>query len=117
MGKLTTHVLDTMHGKPAAEVAVKVFRVENEVRTQVAESQTNSDGRVNQPLLEGDALTAGVYEIQFHVGEYFGRKGVNLPEPRFVDVVVLRFGISNPTEHYHVPLVVTPWTYSTYRGS
>ncbi|RXZ45477.1 hydroxyisourate hydrolase [Crenobacter cavernae] len=117
MGKLTTHVLDTMHGKPASDVAIKVFRVENEVRTQVAASETNSDGRVTQPLLEGDALTAGVYEIQFHVGEYFARKGVNLPEPRFVDVVVLRFGISTPSEHYHVPLVVTPWTYSTYRGS
>jgi 5-hydroxyisourate hydrolase len=117
MGKLTTHVLDTMHGKPAAEVACQVYRIDGDKRELLVSTQTNHDGRVDKPLLEGDALAVGVYEIVFHMGEYFARKGVELPSPRFVDVVVLRFGVNNASEHFHVPLVVTPWTYSTYRGS
>jgi len=117
MGKLSTHVLDTMHGKPAAEVLCELYKVENDQRSKVAEIHTNKDGRSDKPLLEGDSLEVGVYELVFHVGDYFARKGVSVPEPRFVDQVVLRFGIANASENYHVPLVVTPWTYSTYRGS
>ncbi|MYN12516.1 hydroxyisourate hydrolase [Pusillimonas sp. TS35] len=117
MGKLSTHVLDTMHGKPAQGVHVQLYRLEGEQRTQLADVVTNSDGRCDQPLLQGDAVQRGTYELVFHIGDYFAGKGVKVPEPRFVDQVVLRFGIANPAENYHVPLVTTPWTWSTYRGS
>jgi len=117
MGKLSTHVLDTMHGKPAAEVLCELYKVEDGQRSKLTEAHTNQDGRCDKPLLEGESLKVGVYELVFHMGEYFARKGVSVPEPRFVDQVVLRFGVANASESYHVPLVVTPWTYSTYRGS
>ena len=117
MGKLSTHVLDTMHGKPAQGVRVELFSLEDGSRNALADVQTNSDGRCDQPLLQGDALRKGVYELVFHIGDYFAGKGVRVPEPRFVDQVVLRFGVANSEENYHVPLVATPWTWSTYRGS
>ncbi|NYT37867.1 hydroxyisourate hydrolase [Allopusillimonas soli] len=117
MGKLSTHVLDTMHGTPAQGVRINLFRLEDGRREHLAEAVTNSDGRCDQPLLQGSALRQGVYELVFRIGDYFADKGVHAPEPRFVDEVVLRFGVANPAENYHVPLVATPWTWSTYRGS
>lgn len=117
MGKLSTHVLDTVHGVPAQGVAIELYRVEHDSRHLLKQTATNSDGRCDEPLLTGPALTRGVYELVFHAGDYFAQRGVELPEPRFVDQVILRFGVANPDENYHVPLVVTPWTWSTYRGS
>ncbi|MCI2808398.1 hydroxyisourate hydrolase [Eoetvoesiella caeni] len=117
MGKLSTHVLDTMHGKPAQNVGIKLYAIRGETRHLLKEATTNSDGRCDEPLLQGEGMKAGVYELVFGAGDYFAQKGVKMPKPRFLDQVVLRFGIADPTENYHVPLVVTPWTYSTYRGS
>ena len=116
MGRLTTHVLDTAHGKPGTGIAVTVYRLDGE-RREVAHTITNHDGRCDRPLLEGTALEAGKYEIVFAAGDYFRALGLDLPEPLFVDEVALRFGIANVDEHYHVPLLVSPWSYSTYRGS
>ncbi len=116
MGRLTTHVLDTAAGRPGAGIAVTVYRLDGERRI-VARAVTNSDGRCDQPLLEGAALEAGKYEIVFAAGDYFRTQGLDLPEPPFVDEVALRFGIARPEQHYHVPLLVSPWSYSTYRGS
>jgi 5-hydroxyisourate hydrolase len=117
MGRLTTHVLDTAQGKPAAGVVLSVFAVDGERRRQVAAATTNADGRTAAPLLEGEALRAGVYEIVFAVADHFARTGIALPSPPFVGDVVLRFGVADPNAHYHVPLLVSPWSYSTYRGS
>ena len=117
MGKLTTHILDTANGMPGAKVTVVLFRLDGEQRKQILGTQTNSDGRCDRPLLEGDALLVGRYELVFSVGDYFRKFGQGLPEPLFVDEVVLRFGVADATEHYHVPLLVSPWSYSTYRGS
>ncbi|WEN43171.1 5-hydroxyisourate hydrolase [Thauera sp. GDN1] len=116
MGRLTTHVLDTAHGKPGVGIAVTVYRLDGE-RREVARTVTNHDGRCDAPLLEGAALEAGKYEIVFAAGDYFRALGLDLPEPPFVDEVALRFGIANVDQHYHVPLLVSPWSYSTYRGS
>jgi 5-hydroxyisourate hydrolase len=117
MGRLTTHVLDTTQGRPGSGIDVSVARVEGDARRVVATARTNADGRCDRPLLEGDALVPGVYEITFAVAAYFARSGVALPEPPFVGDVVLRFGVADGGQHYHVPLLVTPWSYSTYRGS
>jgi 5-hydroxyisourate hydrolase len=116
MGRLTTHVLDTAQGKPAAGVEVVLYRVNPELQ-ELAREQTNHDGRLNQPILEGEELVAGVYEMVFQAGDYFRNQSLDLAEPLFVDEVVLRFGISQPDQHYHVPLLVSPFAYSTYRGS
>lgn len=116
MGRLTTHVLDTAGGRPGAGIAVTVYRLDGE-RREVARTVTNPDGRSDRPLLEGPALEAGKYEIVFAAGDYFRAQGLNLPEPPFVDEVALRFGVASPDQHYHVPLLVSPWSYSTYRGS
>ena len=115
MGRLTTHVLDTAAGAPAAGLTVELFRLDSG-ETRVAVARTNADGRVDRPLLEGEALTAGTYELRFHVGDYL-RSRHDLPEPAFLDVVPIRFGIAAPHEHYHVPLLISPYGYSTYRGS
>jgi 5-hydroxyisourate hydrolase len=117
MAKLSTHVLDTAHGRPAAGVAIALYRVEGDERTLLARAVTNSDGRCAAPLLEGDAFEAGRYELVFAAGDYFAAQGVALPAPRFVDRVTIAFGVAPPVQNYHVPLVVTPWSYSTYRGS
>ncbi|MFC4931680.1 hydroxyisourate hydrolase [Massilia sp. GCM10023247] len=117
MGKLSTHVLDTAHGRPAAGVAVELYGVDDGERTLLAQALTNADGRCTAPLLEGEALRAGCYELVFAAGDYFAAQGVALPEPRFVDRVTIAFGVADPSQNYHVPLVVTPWSYSTYRGS
>ena len=117
MGRLTTHVLDTAHGKPAAHLEVRLFRLDGEDRAVVKSIRTNADGRADAPLLEGEALTPGVYELEFHVGAYFAGLGLNLPEPGFLDMVPVRFGVADAGGHYHVPLLVSPFGYSTYRGS
>ena len=116
MGRLTTHVLDTMHGRPGAGVAIRLYRVDGE-RRLLKSALTNADGRCEAPLLEGAALERGAYELVFDIGAYFRGRGVALAEPPFLGEIVIRFGIAAPDEHYHVPLVVTPWSYSTYRGS
>ena len=116
MGRLTTHVLDTAQGCPAAGVEVVLFRVVPELQ-ELARSRTNADGRLDSPVLDGDAFVSGVYELVFQAGTYFRQQNLDLPEPPFVDEVVLRFGIADGAQHYHVPLLVSPWSYSTYRGS
>lgn len=116
MGKLSTHVLDTMHGGPAQDVKIELYAAVNP-RKLLKTVTTNSDGRCDAPLLGPDEIQAGTYELVFHAGDYFAAQGVAMPNPRFVDQVVIRFGIASPNENYHVPLVVTPWAYSTYRGS
>lgn len=117
MGKLSTHVLDTTQGKPGAGVKVALYAVGDGQRTLLKQETTNQDGRCDSPLLEGDALQPGQYELVFAAGDYFAAQGVNLPSPRFIDRVTIAFGIADASQNYHVPLVVTPWSYSTYRGS
>jgi 5-hydroxyisourate hydrolase len=110
MGKLTTHVLDTAQGRPGAGIAVELYRIEGETGTLVGKATTNRDGRTDKPLLEGDDLRAGTYQLVFHIGAYFKSQG-------FLDVVPIRFRIEDAGAHYHVPLLCSPWSYSTYRGS
>lgn len=117
MGKLTTHVLDTAHGRPGGGIAIALYRCGNDGRTLLGRFVSNPDGRCDAPLLAGEALQAGTYELDFAAGDYFAAFGVHLPQPRFVDVVTLRFGIADADAHYHVPLLVSPYSYSTYRGS
>lgn len=118
MGKLSTHVLNTMHGIPAAGVLIDLYAVHDDGQRQlINQHSTNIDGRCDQPLLKDAELKKGIYELVFHAGDYFSKLGVDVPEPRFVDQITLRFGVAKPNENYHVPLVVTPWTWSTYRGS
>jgi len=115
---LTTHVLDTAHGCPAGNLRVELFRLHAQAHAErLCEHYTNADGRVDVPLLEGEAFRPGRYQLRFHVDEYFRARGVDLPDPPFLDVVILRFGIADAGAHYHVPLLVSPWSYSTYRGS
>jgi len=117
MGRLSTHVLDTMQGKPAPGVVIDLYRLDGESRSLVKSTKTNSDGRTDEPLLTGDAFKLGSYELVFHIGAYFRERGVASGEPAFLDAVPIRFGINEPDGHYHVPLLATPWSYSTYRGS
>jgi 5-hydroxyisourate hydrolase len=117
MGKLSTHVLDITQGKPGAGVKVALYAIEGDARTLLKNAVTNQDGRCDAPLLQGDEMKAGRYQLVFAAGDYFAAQGVDLPAPRFVDEVVLAFGIADATQSYHVPLVVSPWAYSTYRGS
>jgi 5-hydroxyisourate hydrolase len=114
MGRLTTHLLDTASGRPAAGVRVVLRR--DGVPDSLADVVTNADGRLDKPLLEGSAFKPGRYELSFHVGEYFRRQGVKLTDPAFLDVIPLRFAMAEDA-HYHVPLLVSPYGYSTYRGS
>ncbi|HQX06133.1 MAG TPA: hydroxyisourate hydrolase [Zoogloea sp.] len=116
MGRLTTHVLDTAHGRPGQGIAVTLFRLDGG-RRELLRTVTNDDGRCDRPLLEGEAFEAGTYELVFAAGDYFRALVTTLPEPPFVDEVALRFGVADPAQHYHVPLLVSPWSYSTYRGS
>ena len=116
MGRLTTHVLDTAHGRPAAGMALTLFRVDG-ARHKIAAATTNADGRCDRPLLDGVAMRAGTYELDFETAAYFARLGATLADPPFLDVVTVRFAIADPGAHYHVPLLVSPWAYSTYRGS
>jgi 5-hydroxyisourate hydrolase len=116
MGRLTTHVLDTASGKPAAGLTIELFRLGGEAE-RLATFTTNADGRVDKPLLEGATFAAGTYELRFHAGDYLRRSGAGLTDPAFLDVVPIRFGVAAPDQHYHVPLLLSPYGYSTYRGS
>jgi 5-hydroxyisourate hydrolase len=117
MGKLSTHVLDVTQGKPGAGVALELYAVNGGNRALLRQTVTNADGRCDAPLLQGDELRVGQYELVFAAGDYFAAQGMTLPKPRFVDRVTIAFGIADPDQNYHVPLVVSPWSYSTYRGS
>jgi len=114
MGRLTTHVLDTARGKPGAGIKIKLFSMEDG-RHLVATAVTGRDGRTEQPLLDDDTFRAGCYEMEFLVGDYFEDSGVETDEPPFLNEVIVR--ISLAAGNYHVPLLVSPWSYSTYRGS
>jgi 5-hydroxyisourate hydrolase len=117
MGRLSTHVLDTVHGRPAAGVMITLDLLLPEGgRDRVTQTLTNADGRTDEPLLSG-SLEPGTYELRFEIGAYFGGLGIELPQPAFLDIVPVRFGIADPDGNYHVPLLVSPWSYSTYRGS
>lgn len=115
-GYLTTHVLDTARGCPAMGVKVDLFRLNGETREHLASLTTNEDGRTDQQILPVEDFTPGTYEIVFHAGDYLDASGVDPETPRFLDVIPIRFGISEAM-HYHVPLLLSPFGYSTYRGS
>ncbi len=115
MGQLTTHVLDTAHGCPGAGIVIRLYTDEN--ADPVAQAHTNADGRCDAPLLTGTAMPPGRYVLVFEVGAYFRGKGVALADPPFLDQVRIAFGIADANAHYHVPLLVSPFGYSTYRGS
>jgi len=117
MGKLTTHVLNIANGSPAAGMRIELRTITAESSAPARSSETNSDGRCPAPLLQGEELRIGRYSLTFHVGDYFRSQGVALAEPPFLDEVVIAFGIADAGQNYHVPLLVSPWSYSTYRGS
>lgn len=118
MTGLTTHVLDTASGKPAEGLVIDLYRIDGEQREKLKTVTTNSDGRVDGgPLLIGEAFATGTYELVFHAADYLRRHGVALAEPAFLDVIPIRFGVADVTAHYHVPLLLSPYGYSTYRGS
>ncbi|MFO1088269.1 MAG: hydroxyisourate hydrolase [Hyphomicrobiales bacterium] len=118
MGRLTTHVLDTARGRPAAGMAIDLYRIgSNEERVKLSAHTTNADGRVDSPLLAGEAFAPGEYELVFHTGAYQRAAGLEAAAPPFLDRVPIRFGIADPNAHYHVPLLISPYGYSTYRGS
>jgi 5-hydroxyisourate hydrolase len=116
MGRLTTHVLDTASGSPAAGLKIELFLLDGGT-VPLKTVTTNSDGRVDGPLLEGAGFMRGHYELRFHAGDYLRARGVAVPDPAFLDVIPIRFGIADPLQHYHVPLLLSPYGYSTYRGS
>ncbi|RUZ77046.1 hydroxyisourate hydrolase [Mesorhizobium sp. M7A.F.Ca.US.006.01.1.1] len=115
-GRLTTHVLDTATGKPAAGLSIALYHFEGKARTHLKTVVTNADGRCDKPLLAGAEFRIGEYELVFAAGDYLRQQGLNLPKPAFLDVIPIRFGMAEPV-HYHVPLLVSPYGYSTYRGS
>ena len=115
MGRLTTHVLDTANGCSGAAIRIDLFHYGQ--HDAIVSMVTNADGRCDTPLLENEAFTTGEYELVFHAGEYFNSKGQEDGEHRFLDRVVIRFGINDREQHYHVPLLISPFGYSTYRGS
>lgn len=116
-GYLTTHVLDTGLGCPAAGLQITLFRIEGETRMECAKMQTNADGRTDSPILPKEAFSTGTYELVFEAGAYLDAIGTPPETPRFLDVIPIRFGISDAEAHYHVPLLLSPFGYSTYRGS
>jgi 5-hydroxyisourate hydrolase len=118
MGRLSTHVLDTAHGGPAKGVRIELHKLTADGAWQpVLTTLTNADGRTDAPLMMGDSYKAGTYMLTFHVGDYFRARGTPLSDPAFLDIVPLRFACAEADGHYHVPLLVSPWSYSTYRGS
>ena len=117
MGHLSTHVLDTMNGCPAAGMAVRLQRIQADGVQTLKSLPLNTDGRADRPLLDAASMAAGRYRLLFSVATYFRERGVALPDPPFIDEVQLDFGIADAAGHYHVPLLCSPWSYSTYRGS
>lgn len=121
MSRLTTHVLDTASGIPARGVGLCLYLVTKSQKTLVKQTLTNADGRCDAPLLEGTSFTAGTYELVFLVGDYFAKKSPNsdptVSNLAFLDEIPIRFSVADASSHYHVPLLVSPWAYSTYRGS
>ena len=117
MARLSTHVLDTAHGVPAAGIRIDLHRVDANGRTHVTTATTNVDGRTDEPLMAGETIVTGVYELTFHAGRYLRERGVTLGDPAFLDEIVIRFGIASATAAYHVPLLLSPYGSSTYRGS
>ncbi|MBZ4690660.1 MAG: uraH [Cereibacter sp.] len=117
MGRLTTHVLDTARGLPAAGVRIVLYRVSEAGREPVGETVTNADGRTDAPMLAGESLVAGVYELVFFAGDYLRASGQAGAGPLFLDEIPIRFGVADADAHYHVPLLLSPFAYSTYRGS
>jgi 5-hydroxyisourate hydrolase len=115
-GYLTTHVLDTARGQPAAGLTIELFRMQGETRTHLRTLTTNADGRTDAPILPEEEFAPGVYELGFHVGAYLVASGMPPDAPRFLDLVPIRVGMADPV-HYHVPLLLSPFGYSTYRGS
>jgi 5-hydroxyisourate hydrolase len=115
--KLSTHVLDTAHGCPARGVQIELWSLAGGTRSLLKTVRTNADGRTDAPLLAAEEMRAGQYEMVFYVGDYFAGKGSGGPPVRFLDRVPVQFGIADPAQSYHVPLLVSPWAYSTYRGS
>ncbi|MCG9629294.1 hydroxyisourate hydrolase [Vibrio sp. Isolate30] len=117
MGRLTTHVLDTTHGLPGAEIKVELYKVNEDSTEKLATVVTNSDGRTDAPILAGNDFVPGKYQLVFYVADYYKSKDIELDGVPFLDDVVIRFGLDDPDAHYHVPLLVSPYSFSTYRGS
>lgn len=117
MGRLSSHVLDTVNGRPAKGVRITLHRIDGEARVALKDVLTNADGRTDEPMLNGDAYRIGTYELGFHIGAYFAALGTHQANPPFLDVVPIRFTLAEAEGHYHVPLLCSPWAYSTYRGS
>lgn len=117
MGRLTTHVLDTARGVPGAGIVIDLYRRDGDKPALIKSVTTNQDGRCDGPLLEGAEMIAGTYELVFHAGDYFSGFDPGLPDPPFLDLIPIRFSVADAGVHYHVPLLLSPWSYSTYRGS
>ena len=117
MGFLTTHVLDTARGTPAASMQIQLYRITDDETVLIKSVTTNQDGRIDSPILDKDEFETGVYELRFQAGDYLRATGDDLPEPLFLDVIPVRFGMADAAAHYHVPLLVSPFGFSTYRGS
>jgi 5-hydroxyisourate hydrolase len=117
MAHLSTHVLDMARGIPAKGLRIELHRIEDGARRRVATGVTNADGRIAAPLISGELLEIGVYELVFHAGDYLRSAGLPVSEPAFLDQIVVRFGVAEPNRNYHVPLLLSPFGYSTYRGS
>jgi hydroxyisourate hydrolase len=115
---VTTHVLDVTIGRPAQGVRIELYELQGgSERKLIADVSTNADGRTDQPLMSADQAHIGRFELLFHAGEYFRGRRAELADPPFLDIIPIRFGVADPQAHYHVPLIVSPWSYSTYRGS
>jgi hydroxyisourate hydrolase len=118
MAGLSTHVLDTVRGGPAEGVAIELYAIGLDgVRAEISRAVTNADGRTDRPLIGAAEARVGTFELVFHVGDYFRRSGARTAEPPFLDAIPIRFSVADPNAHYHVPLLASPWSYSTYRGS
>lgn len=116
-GWLSTHVLDTANGCPAGGMLIELFEIKTDARERLKSMVTNADGRIDEHVLDAAEMRTGVFELLFHAGAYFAAKGTSLPEPPFLDQIPIRFGIADAGTHYHVPLLVSPWAFSSYRGS
>jgi 5-hydroxyisourate hydrolase len=117
MGRISTHVLDTARGKPAAGIAIRLYSCHGNERRLLKSAVTNADGRTDEPLLSGSTIASGIYELVFNAADYHRAQGQPLDSPPFLDEVTVRFGVSDPAGNYHVPLLLSPYAYSTYRGS